>query len=407
MKHGFLTEHFVGIGAKTLSAVEASPDASNQHELNGVTRFQEILGTDRREFPAHLIYLSDDEDIPIEGDTRLTWYDARERHPTRSEWRLYYPATPVSEAAEAGDLIVLGRRSDDSLLVVIAPAGSTAANQVLWLFGLGDEWRTGATVRSELESDRDRLDFASRAILESLGIEDDVDSEGETFLDQMLTQFGDRFPPTKTFSAFARDTLPDVDPVADPDAALITWLAREEELFRAFEKHLVAERLEQGFARDVDGFIAYSLSVQNRRKSRAGHALENHFEVVLSRHRIVHERNGLTERQSRPDFLFPNSRYYHDLTVDPGFLTVLGAKSTCKDRWRQVLAEANRAMEKYLLTLEPRISVNQTDEMAAQRLHLVLPSALHTTFLPVQQLTLLTVRDFLQLVNTRQRALGI
>ncbi|MCA1510565.1 hypothetical protein I6F31_06230 [Bradyrhizobium sp. NBAIM01] len=46
----------------------------------------------------------------------------------------------------------------------------------------------------------------------------------------------------------------------------------------------VADRLRAGFLTDkadVDGFIAFSLTVQNRRKSRAGKSLEH--QGVLSR----------------------------------------------------------------------------------------------------------------------------
>ncbi len=52
---------------------------------------------------------------------------------------------------------------------------------------------------------------------------------------------------------------------------------------------------------------------------------------------------------------------------------MLGVKSTCKDRWRQVLSEAARIPDKCLLTVEPGISENQTNEMQANRLQLVLP----------------------------------
>ena len=45
-------------------------------------------------------------------------------------------------------------------------------------------------------------------------------------------------------------------------------------------------------------------------------------------------------------------------------------KSTCKDRWRQVLTEADRIEKKYLFTLEAAISNNQTDEMQAKNVQL-------------------------------------
>lgn len=402
MNPGFLSSYFTGVAAKLLTNVEADRAVSNQHEWNGVTALREILGSERRSFPTHLIYLSDDDAATIEADATLMWYDARERQTHRAaEWRLYYPTTTVAELARPGDLFVLGRRPDDTLLVIVAAAGSTVANQLLWLFGLGENL-AGFAVRSELDGEQDRLGYAEQVILASLGVDVEVDPHTEAFLDQMVARFGDAFPTTRVFSAFARETLPEVDAIADPDAALVAWINREEELFRTLERHLVSERLHQGFADDVDAFIAYSLSVHNRRKSRAGRALENHVEHILNGYGIVYERNGLTERQSRPDFLFPGSLAYQDPQTNPDLLTVLGAKSTCKDRWRQVLAEADRIPTKHLLTLEPGISVNQTDEMAAQRLQLVLPSALHDTYQPSQRQGLFNVADFLWLAASRQ-----
>jgi EcoRII C terminal len=84
-----------------------------------------------------------------------------------------------------------------------------------------------------------------------------------------------------------------------------------------------------------------------------------------------------------------------------------GVKSTLKDRWRQVLAEAQRIDRKHLLTLEPGISVSQTDEMVRQSLQLVVPSQLHPTFNPKQAAWLLSFGDFISLVKSRHVAAGI
>ena len=81
---------------------------------------------------------------------------------------------------------------------------------------------------------------------------------------------------------------------------------------------------------------------------------------------------------------------------------MLGVKSTCKDRWRQVLAEAERIENKHLLTLETAISTQQTDEMRAKKLQLVLPRPLHQTFSPAQQSWLMDVQGFIELVRQRQ-----
>ncbi|EJA5030400.1 hypothetical protein MU985_004932 [Salmonella enterica] len=42
---------------------------------------------------------------------------------------------------------------------------------------------------------------------------------------------------------------------------------------------------------------------------------------------------------------------------------MLAYKSTCKDRWRQMLNEAVRIPDKHLLTLESSICENQTNEI--------------------------------------------
>jgi hypothetical protein len=69
-----------------------------------------------------------------------------------------------------------------------------------------------------------------------------------------------------------------------------------------------------------------------------------------------------------------------------------------------VLSEADRVERKHLLTLEPAISTNQTDEMQARQLQLVLPRSLHATYTSAQQTWLMDVSAFVELVRERQAA---
>lgn len=191
----------------------------------------------------------------------------------------------------------------------------------------------------------------------------------------------------------------------------MAWMEREEILFRTLERYLIADRLSKGFSAsadagaDVEGFISFSLSVQNRRKSRVGLALENHLEILFQECGIHYTRTAVTENKAKPDFLFPGIKAYHDPAFDPQQLTMLGVKSTCKDRWRQVLAEADKIANKHLLTLETAISTQQTDEMAAKHLQLVLPRGLHNTYSEAQRAWLMEVAGFVHLVRDRKKDL--
>lgn len=415
MKRGYLSEYFDGVAAKRLSAVEADVIASHQHEFNGVEGLREILGEPEGKvhYEATLMYLTDHDDEPIVEDSTLTWYDARqrarrERGVMRYEYRLYFKTTNVSLNAAAGDLLVIAKPRNGSLLVIIAESGSSIARQIEWLFGFADLAHPGFSVKSELETEQDRIEFASRFILENIGIV--VEASAESYLDVMLEKFKGKFPTTRDFSMYARSTLRDLDARDNPDVVIMTWMEREEILFRTLERYLIADRLSKGFAGektagvDVGGFLSFSLSVQNRRKSRVGLALENHLELLFQENGLRHSRTAVTENRAKPDFLFPGAAEYHDPAYETGKLTMLGVKSTCKDRWRQVLAEAERISDKHLLTLETSISAHQTDEMAAKRLKLVLPRGLHRSYTEAQQGWLMDVAGFVSLVRERQSA---
>ena len=159
MKRGYLSEYFEGVAAKRLSTVEADVIKSNQHEFNGVEGLREILGEPEGKvhYEAKLLYLTDHDDDPIVEDSTLTWYDARqkarlERGVMRWEYRLYFKTTNASLNAAVGDLLVIAKPRDGSLLVVIAESGSSIARQIEWLFGFADLTHPGFSVKSELET---------------------------------------------------------------------------------------------------------------------------------------------------------------------------------------------------------------------------------------------------------------
>lgn len=407
MKKGYLSQYFEGVAFKILSAVEVNSLVSNQHEFNGVSELKKIFGEPKgkHKYQAKFLYLTDDVDNSIVDDGFLTWYDAREkarleRGINRSEYRLYFPENAVLNSAKPSDVLVIAKRHDETLLAIICKAETTISKQILLLFGFSDLLQSKFAVRDELETEHDQIKFVSGFILESIGIS--VEVSEDIYLEEMLRSFSGKFPTTKEFSAFARSTVSDVNFQDGQDEVFMAWMEREEILFRTLEKHIISKRLSQGFNDDVDGFISFSLSVQNRRKSRVGFALENHLEVIFKECGIRYSRAPITENKSKPDFIFPGINEYHDQKFDFSRLTMLGVKSSCKDRWRQVLAEADRIKNKHLLTLEAAISKNQTDEMQAKKLQLVLPKVLHKTYSEEQQKWLMDIKTFTELVLKRQ-----
>ena len=136
------------IAVKTLSDVEVNSWASNQHEFNGVTQLRELLGTGRQSFPANFYYLSN-AGIECQETGSLTWYDARENNPHRTEYRLYYDASLPSRRARAGDTLLIVPTESGWINVYIIADGTQLANFLVSQLGrIGTESRIIADGRS-------------------------------------------------------------------------------------------------------------------------------------------------------------------------------------------------------------------------------------------------------------------
>ncbi|EOT6765644.1 type II restriction endonuclease, partial [Klebsiella oxytoca] len=166
----------------------------------------------------------------------------------------------------------------------------------------------------------------------------------------------------------------------DPDTQL-TWRRKIEfEIFLAVEELHVLGQIAEGFA-TVNDFITLANSVSNRRKSRAGKSLELHLESLFKEHGVMSfETQAITEGKKKPDFIFPSGAAYRDPYYPAEQLRMLGVKTTCKDRWRQVLNEADRIDTVHLFTLQQGVSVAQFREMQSEGIRLVVPVGLHKAF---------------------------
>lgn len=189
--------------------------------------------------------------------------------------------------------------------------------------------------------------------------------------------------------------------LTNPDDKIISWTNMEYTLFRALEYARYGDIIIKGF-QSVDEFVRVANVVLNRRKSRAGKSLEHHLSAIFDGNGIEYSSQAVTEGNKKPDFLFPSQEAYHDNDFSTDYIISLAAKTTCKDRWRQVLNEADRLRDKpkYLCTLQQGISGAQMDEMQAENVILVVPKPYIVTYPKDHRNRIWTLARFVQYVKT-------
>jgi site-specific DNA-cytosine methylase len=188
--------------------------------------------------------------------------------------------------------------------------------------------------------------------------------------------------------------------VRNPDSALLNWIDIEFNIFKSIERHLYSDYLVRPFS-DMEVLLQSANTMLNRRKSRAGKSFEHHIHYLLSYYNIPFDHPGLSEDNKKPDFLFPSNQAYADKLFPDEGLTFLGAKTTCKDRWRQILNEAERTPDKFLITLQQGISSAQLSEMKKSRVTLVVPKKYHIAYPEEFRSNLLSVNTFINYLKEK------
>lgn len=214
--------------------------------------------------------------------------------------------------------------------------------------------------------------------------------------DEIPEDWLDAFPSGMEIIRKAINLRPDLDRSADE--RILRRRDCEYEVFRSVEKAFYTPEIRKGFS-TLDEFLALAQTILQSRKSRAGKSLEYHAKSIFDeeglKEGVDYEYNPKIEGNKKPDFLFPTVNNYNDLSFPAEKLTVLAAKTTCKDRWRQVLNEADRVSVKYLLTLQEGVSVNQFSEMAASGVKLVVPGRLQKKYPEIIRDQIWSLGDFL------------
>lgn len=116
------------------------------------------------------------------------------------------------------------------------------------------------------------------------------------------------------------------------------------------------------------------LSASQHRKSRAGRSFEQHISRLLRDGRVNFEEQAVTGGR-RPDFVLPSLVVLKSEKRKFEEAMVLSAKTTLRERWKQVAMEKfNCAL--FLATVDDRVSSAAIDDMSTQGIHLVVPESL-------------------------------
>lgn len=312
--------------------------------------------------------------------TRFLYYGER----TRNEYRItnFGRGFPFLRPDYTGALFVLVKDDDENYHAFVLNTEDDI-NQFLDAFGI-----------SPIETNR---------LIETEAIIPEVQEKLK--IDEFISNLTVDFPSSEEMSAAARQIQNAVHDHneyirTDPDNKLLAWTDFEFKLFRALEYARYGELITHGCS-SVEEFINTANTILNRRKSRAGKSLENHLAAIFDGNDIQYSAQAITEEHKKPDFLFPSKEAYHnpDFSVDK--LVSLAAKTTCKDRWRQVITEANRlrGKEKYLCTLQQGISAAQMDEMQAEGVILVVPKRYISSYPRDRQERIWTISNFVSYIR--------
>lgn len=320
----------------------------------------------------------------LQAGVRVIYYNNRFFGGTRNEFRITrWAGTPLQDEENTGSICILGCQRVGDDVNALSWVAQTKEDELLIENWLGEEVEPGRQYIS--------TEMKQRKV-------------NENVLDLLPKEWYDTFPSGKDIFKFIESRLPQIQWKKTVDELLLARRALEFEVFAEVERQNVLPNIRDGFS-TVDDFIRYSNSVANRRKSRAGTSLELHLESIFNYEKLKFEAQAVTELNKKPDFLFPSGIAYHDATYPETKLHMLASKTCCKDRWRQVINEADRIKQKHLFTLQEGVSGNQLKEMYKEGIVLVVPQPILKSFPKEYHDQILSLTEFVDFIKTSQRAI--
>lgn len=181
------------------------------------------------------------------------------------------------------------------------------------------------------------------------------------------------------------------------DEKLLKLYREEYNLYKMVERKIFQPQVCRLFT-SIDEFLETAMTIFQTRKPRAGRSLENHVEYLFQRSGIPFQMRQSLDN-TKPDIVIPDKAAYDNPSYPSEKLFIIGVKTTCKDRWRQVTREAPRISKKYILTLQGGISINQLQEMQQTNVKLIVPKPLHNEYPSIFRSTLYSIDQFIELIQ--------
>ena len=343
----------------------------------------------------------------------------------KKEWRLFTPQGPIKGSNHKHTVKIIWQDGRQTESCVTWYGNGTRSEFRLTKFGKGFPWLTADCIGDLLvlipTSDNEMF---SAYVLDNDNDIDELQAElgieisenyavypppkhDETPDDCIERQFKEyvatltAFPPTIDFSTTTQQAL--INCITNfskcpYDEQVLELVNKEYQLFKMAERVLCNETVNKLF-RDIDDFLKTASSIMNRRKSRAGSSFEHHVAYILNQASIEFDSQPIGI-PGTPDIIIPSAAAYFDKSYPKDKIIVLGVKTTCKDRWRQVLQEAPRIDKKHLITMQRGISDKQINEMISKNVQLVVPKSLHKMYPSASRGSILSVDDFVNSLKT-------
>jgi hypothetical protein len=327
---------------------------------------------------------------PEVGETkeaRLVHYTSKgpETHMTR------LPKSAFKELAPASFMVV-GRNRDGSYRAITLDSEKTDHEILTDILDLPPDFTSGSFQLTTVEREREKKALTF--------IEEVVKAYFDGTIISLATKYG-TMPGTAELASIARNRfmaengLKNMDPfrMSKPGDAIRT-ISRgiEYEIFKSFQirsrsielvrlilgddpKTATTEKALRSIILEFPKIDALLLSAAQQRKSRAGYSFEYHIEAMLIDGNIPFEKQVVIEAKKRPDFILPSRALYDDTKRNNKEALVLSAKTTLRERWKQVGQEMKNC-DLYLATVDENIAGNAIEDMASQGIVLVVPEGL-------------------------------